>query len=237
MTIARRATVTTTSERHPVHAVGLRKLRGTRTLWADVDFTVTSGSALAITGPSGAGKSTLLNCIGLLETPDSGSLTLDGISTDRITGPARRALFRHTIGHLFQNYGLVESWSVDGNLDIAFTGRRTTRRERKDQREVALDRVGLADLASRPVYSLSGGEQQRVALARLLLKQPLVIVADEPSAALDEANVATVLSVLGELRDGGCAVVVATHDDVVTRWCGDHVELGGEADRDASGAS
>jgi putative ABC transport system ATP-binding protein len=200
-------------------------MRGTTTLWSDQTFEVGAGSALAITGPSGVGKSTLLNCIGLLEKPDAGRIDLDGISTERISRSARQRLFRFTVGHLFQNYGLVESWTVDRNLDLAFVGRDLDRRERGVQRRAVLDRLGLSGLNKRRAYSLSGGEQQRLALARLLLKNPTVVLADEPSAALDEANVSVVLSVLTELRDRGSALVVATHDDRVAGWCDARLRL------------
>ncbi|WP_216819755.1 ATP-binding cassette domain-containing protein [Frondihabitans sp. 762G35] len=217
--------MSTTSPSTAISVEGLSKTRGKETLWADVTFTVEAGSALAVTGPSGAGKSTLLNCVGLLEKPDAGTIDLDGVSTRRISRSTRRRLFRSTIGHLFQNYGLVESWTVDGNLDVAFVGRGLDRRLRRDRRRAALERVGLTGLGTRRVYSLSGGEQQRIALARLLLKNPTVVLADEPSAALDHDNAAVVLSVLAELRHGGSAIVVATHDDVVTEWCDDRIEL------------
>lgn len=217
------------SASHPtaISVKGLCKMRGTTTLWADQTFDVAAGSALAITGPSGAGKSTLLNCIGLLESVDAGVVDIDGVSTERISGSTRRRLFRFSVGHLFQNYGLVESWTVDRNLDIAFAGRDLDRRARSDQRLSVLERVGLSGLGKRRAYSLSGGEQQRIALARLLLKNPTVVLADEPSAALDDENVAVVLSVLAELRDRGSALVVATHDDTVAAWCDAQLRLPG----------
>jgi putative ABC transport system ATP-binding protein len=129
-------------------------------------------------------------------------------------------------GTLFQNYGLIETWSVDLNLHVAFTGGGVGRRDRETARRIALDRVGLTDAGGRPVDSLSGGEQQRIALARLLLKRPRIVVADEPSTALDGDNVAVVLEVLDELKRSGAAIVVATHDDAVAYWCDDEFRLG-----------
>lgn len=215
----------------PVRVTRLSKKLGDHTIWADQTFTVEAGSSLAITGPSGAGKSSLLNCIALLDLPDAGSIELDGTPISGISRLEKQNIFRHTLGHLFQNYGLVESWSVDRNLDVAFAGRRVTRLERTEERRSVLVRVGLDGVGSRRASSLSGGEQQRVALARLLLKKPLIVVADEPSAALDDLNVTMVLSVLNELREGGSAIVIATHDDAVAEWCGRrlHLSRAGEA--------
>jgi putative ABC transport system ATP-binding protein len=209
-----------------IRATEIAKARGDHPLWKGVTFRVEAGSSLAITGPSGAGKSTLLNCIGLLEKPDAGTIELLGTETTGIALRNRRDLFRRVVGHLFQNYGLVDSWSVDRNLDVTFSGSRVPRHRRASLREIALERVGLEGYGKRRTYSLSGGEQQRVALARLLLKKPLIIAADEPSAALDDDNTAIVLSILAELRATGSAVVIATHDENVAGWCDGRLRLG-----------
>jgi putative ABC transport system ATP-binding protein len=137
----------------------------------------------------------------------------------------REGLLRGTVGHLFQNYALVDDWSVDANLDVAFIGTGTRRARRAPLRRAALSRVGLGDGGRRRAWSLSGGEQQRVALARLLLRSPRLLVADEPTAALDDDNVAMVLSVLDGLRASGAAVVISTHDHRVIDWSDDVIDL------------
>ncbi|MFZ7088111.1 ATP-binding cassette domain-containing protein [Curtobacterium sp. RRHDQ10] len=212
-----------------ISARDLGKRHGAVPIWTDVSFSIRSAETAAIVGPSGSGKSTLLHCVGLLDRVDDGRLELDGADVTRIGRAAQRHHFRMGVGHLFQNYALVENWTVDRNLDPAFIGRRIRRAERAERRASALERVGLAGAGHRKTYSMSGGEQQRIALARLLLKAPRVVVADEPSAALDDDNVAMVLSVLGEMRDAGSAIVIATHDPRVADWCDQRIDLGAAA--------
>ncbi|ROP75789.1 putative ABC transport system ATP-binding protein [Frigoribacterium sp. PhB107] len=208
-----------------VRARGLTRRRGPRTLWDDLTFDVAPGTSVAVTGPSGSGKTSLLSCLGLLERVEAGTLELAGVDVTRISHATRRSLFRGTVGHLFQNYALVEGWTVAANVDVAFIGTRTTHGARVERREAALERVGLGGYDRRRAHSLSGGEQQRVALARLIVRSPRVVIADEPSAALDPDNVGVVLGVLDDLRLAGSALVVATHDDRVVAWCSDTLDL------------
>ena len=208
-----------------VRARGLTRRRGPRTLWDDLTFDVAPGTSVAVTGPSGSGKTSLLSCLGLLERVEAGTLELAGVDVTRISHATRRSLFRGTVGHLFQNYALVEGWTVAANVDVAFIGTRTTHGARVERREAALERVGLGGYDRRRAHSLSGGEQQRVALARLIVRAPRVVIADEPSAALDPDNVGVVLGVLDDLRLAGSALVVATHDDRVVAWCSDTLDL------------
>ena len=199
------------------------KRRGTRLLWGGISFAVGAGEMVAVTGPSGSGKSTLLDCVGTLDTVDSGRVVVAGVEV----GAGRRTdrqLRREAIGFLFQNYGLVEDGSVAENLDLVRT-RRNARHERRRSNEAALDRVGLVRQGSRPVHELSGGEQQRVALARLIVKGPTVVLADEPTAALDDANAAVVLDVLAGFAAEGAAVLVATHVAAVRDACARTVQL------------
>lgn len=195
---------------------GAGKQRGGRMLWDGVSFDVERGQVLALTGPSGAGKSTLLDCIGHIEPLDVGTVTIAGTSAGRSRRRAR-LLRRDHLGYLFQDFGLVPDLTVQANVDIARPrgGGRSTRGPRT---AAALERVGLAGRGSDRTHDLSGGEQQRVALARLLVKQPDVVLADEPTSALDEANAAVVLELLDEFAAGGAAVVVATHAPAVVAW-------------------
>ncbi|MDV6012999.1 ATP-binding cassette domain-containing protein [Haloechinothrix sp. LS1_15] len=193
----------------------LSKSFGRRTLWSDLDVTVHSGEMLAVTGPSGAGKSTLLNCIGLLEWPDSGQILYEGTDITRFGSRARRRFRRDVLGYLFQNYALIETATVVENLEIAVRARRARRPRYRD----ALEHVGLAGQEKEEIHHLSGGEQQRVALARLLVKQPSLVLADEPTGALDSANAAMVIDTLREMSDAGCTVLIATHSHYIQSRC------------------
>ncbi|NRD26558.1 ATP-binding cassette domain-containing protein [Frigoribacterium sp. VKM Ac-2836] len=200
------------SPRSPLVVTNLSKARSGRELWKDVTVTFDAGTTTSIVGPSGVGKSTFLQCLGLLETTTSGSIAYEGSELSRARGRARRRLHRDVVGFLFQDYGLVDSWTVAQNLDVALTAQRVPSRERAGRRSAALRRIDLEGVEATKVSRLSGGEQQRVALARLVLHEPRVVLADEPTAALDDANAETVLDVLRELADDGAVVIVATHD-------------------------
>lgn len=193
----------------------LSKSFGQRMLWESIDLDVPGGMMLALTGPSGSGKTTLLNCLGLLETPSHGRIIFEGRDLTRFGAAGRRRFRRDRLGYLFQNYALIENATINANLDVA------TRRSlfsRGDYDKV-LDGVGLVGRGKEKVHYLSGGEQQRVALARLMVKKPSLVLADEPTGALDRGNAELVVEVLRQMRCQGCAVVIATHNDWVRDSC------------------
>jgi putative ABC transport system ATP-binding protein len=202
-----------------IDIVSLSKTFGPRTLWSGLTTTVNKGEMLALVGPSGAGKSTLLNCIGLLDKPNSGEIRFEGKDITRFGRRDTRRFRREALGYLFQNYALMENATIRENLEIATRPRRSARGRANSDIAEALDRVGLAGRGDEKVHHLSGGEQQRVALARLIVKEPALVLADEPTGALDHANATAVVDVLREMSEAGCAVVVATHDDRVRDRC------------------
>lgn len=206
----------------------LSKSFGSRTLWSDVNFTVDYGEMLALVGPSGAGKSTLLNCLGLLETADSGEIRVEGNDITRFGRGASRRFRRDSLGYLFQDYALIDNATVSANLDVAVAASGVPLKRRRREYEAALERVGLAGRARDTVYRLSGGEQQRVALARLLVKQPTLILADEPTGALDEENEEMVIEVLRDMSRQGAAIVVATHREQVKAGCDSNFKVGNQ---------
>ncbi|WP_128980371.1 ABC transporter ATP-binding protein [Streptomyces roseicoloratus] len=198
---------------------GLSKSCGERTLWRDVSLTVGPGEMLALVGPSGSGKSTLLNCLGLLDRPNAGVIRHEGKDITRFGRREARLFRRDVLGYLFQGYALIENATVEENLEVAVKPRRALRDQAGPSVAEALQRVGLAGRHKETVHRLSGGEQQRVALARLLVQQPRLVLADEPTAALDRDNTGMVLDSLREMSRAGCAVVIATHDDTVRDAC------------------
>lgn len=198
-------------------------------VWTKVSFRIERGEMVAILGASGSGKTTLLNCIGSLEPLSAGELIVAGRNVRELRGLQRRKFFRNKVGFLFQSYGLVDTWTVDQNLDVALEYSRLRPRQKRDAKREALGRVGLQDHESQKVFTLSGGQQQRVALARLILKHPQVVLADEPTAALDDANASSVLDILDSLRRDGSIVVISTHDYRVVKRTDRSIALDGSA--------
>ena len=204
----------------------MTKTFGHKTLWSGLSFTVPSGGMTVVTGPSGAGKTTLLNCVGLLEKFDRGTVSFGGWSFTAGSKLASRRCFRDVLGFLFQNYGLVESWDVRENLMLPLKNKPGTRSDSARAIDAALDRVGLRGAEKEKIYTLSGGEQQRIALARLILKSPSLILADEPTSALDHVNTDLVMDILAEQAASGALVLISTHSDHIACLCDRTVSLG-----------
>ena len=162
-------------------------------------------SFVVISGDSGSGKSTLLNMIGGIEKPDSGSIIIEGLNITRLKN--KNSFFADTVGFLFQNFALLENKTVKENLSLIKKSSRT-----KVSLKEALNRVGLSKEVNKKVYQLSGGEQQRVALARLMMKKCSVVLADEPTGSLDKKNRDIVMRLLHELNEEGKTVIIVTHD-------------------------
>ncbi len=189
----------------PVHAL------------ADIDLTIDTGEFVALLGPSGSGKSTLLGLIGLLDRPTSGHLLLDGEEMGSASDAHRTHLRGRAIGFIFQQFHLISHLDAVGNVETALLYRGLRRKERRERALAALGQVGLAHRARHRPVELSGGEQQRVAVARALVTQPKLVLADEPTGALDSANAARLMDLLEALPDTGRAVVLVTHDAELAR--------------------
>ncbi|MFJ7153283.1 ABC transporter ATP-binding protein [Streptomyces sp. NPDC100445] len=214
-----RRSIQCSPERIMIEISDLSKTFGTRTLWRNINLTISRGEMLALVGPSGSGKSTLLNCLGLLDKPTSGAIHYKGAEITGFSPRAIRRFRRDTLGYLFQSYALIENATVAENLEVAVKPRRWPSTEGSKAITEALDRVGLAGREKQKIYHLSGGEQQRVALARLIVQQPSLVLADEPTGALDGDNTIMVVDTLREMSKAGCAVVIATHDEGVRDQC------------------
>lgn len=204
---------------HVCELVGVGKSYDGHAVISGIDLAVMQGEMLAITGKSGSGKSTLLNIIGLLETADQGDARLFGEPSPRVGSAKATRMLRSKLGYLFQNFALVDGESVDYNLRIAQAYTKGLRSGREEARSSALRAVGLPNSGGQKVYRLSGGEQQRVAIARLMLKPCDLVLADEPTGSLDTTNGDLVLAMLRELNAGGKTMIIVTHDDRVAAEC------------------
>ena len=182
---------------------------------AEASFAIRSRDFVVVTGPSGSGKSSLMNLIGLLDRPTGGELLFRGQEVSRLTADAQAVLRNRHIGFIFQSYHLMPRRTALSNVALPLIYRGLGRRERLRRAEAALARVGLlARAAARPT-ELSGGEQQRVAIARALVTEPELIVADEPTGALDSATGAQILDLFKAACAMGHTVMLVTHDPAV----------------------
>jgi putative ABC transport system ATP-binding protein len=183
---------------------------------ADVSFRAGPGEFVAVTGPSGCGKSTLLNLIGALDRATSGSITVDGQRVEQLANPAR---YRATVvGFVFQFHNLVPTLTALENVQLPMLGQGLTRRGRLDRARMLLDEVGLSSRRRAYPPTLSGGERQRVAIARALANEPRLLLADEPTGALDSANGAQIVELLKGVRaQRGTTILLVTNDPEVAQ--------------------
>jgi putative ABC transport system ATP-binding protein len=178
----------------------------------DVSLTIRAGDFMAIVGPSGSGKSTMLGLLGVLDLPTEGIIRVDGIDVGRLDDAGRSKLRGDSVGFVFQQFHLIPHLSAQGNVETALLYRNLSRRERTDRAREALERVGLGARTDHRPVQMSGGEQQRVALARAIVTDPLLVLADEPTGALDSKNAANVMEIFESLHSPERAIVMVTHD-------------------------
>lgn len=176
-----------------------------------VSLTIEAGEFVAIMGPSGCGKSTLMNVLGLLDSPTDGAYGFFGEEVARVPETRLTRLRRDNIGFVFQSFNLIDDLTVAENVEVALLYRGVPAAERKRRVTAALERVGIAHRARHRPQQLSGGQQQRVAVARALVSEPRLILADEPTGNLDTANGDEVMRLLTEAAAAGVTVVMVTH--------------------------
>lgn len=198
----------------------IEKRFGHKSILDQFNLEIKKGESIAIIGKSGSGKSTLLNIISLIEPIDDGEIIFDNKDISSIKDSKKIDFLRENIGFLFQNYALIENETVIKNVEIGLKYRidLTNKEAKKNEVKRLLDLVGLAGFEDRLIYTLSGGEQQRIALARLIGKPSKIILADEPTGNLDNTNSETIMEILLKEKNKGKAIIVVTHNE-------NHLEL------------
>ena len=187
---------------------------GKRTLFENINDTFKIGEMVGISGKSGSGKSTLLNIIGLIDREYDGEVIINEIQTKDLSKRKKEQIVKKNINYLFQNYALIDNETVRYNLNIVL--------DKKDDVSLinALEQVGLDEtVLDTPIYILSGGEQQRVALARCILKDGSIILADEPTGNLDQENADVVMNILANFTQQGKVVVIVSHNEEIMSQC------------------
>lgn len=194
-----------------------------RTLFDHLNLEFKSGKVYALIGPSGSGKTTLLNILGHLEKIDAGDILYDRKSLFKIK---TQQFFRHDLGYLFQNFGLLESQTISDNLDLGLIGQKLEPNAKKQKKLNSLKQVNLEYLElDQKIYSISGGEAQRVALAKVILKDPPLILADEPTAALDPTNGDEVMKLLLSLKNDRRTIIIATHNKSIWEQADEIIDI------------
>lgn len=190
-----------------------------------IDLEVERGEFVALVGPSGSGKSTLMAILGCLDSPTAGSYTLDGQAVEGLSGGALARIRNEKVGFVFQTYNLLPRASVARNVELPMLYAGVPGRERRARALELLEKVGIPEKADRLPSELSGGQRQRVAIARALANRPALLLADEPTGALDSKTGAEVLALFRELHTQGHTVVLVTHDLSIAALAGRRVEL------------
>jgi putative ABC transport system ATP-binding protein len=203
--------LTRVSKAYGKGATAVHALRG-------VDLTVEPGELVAVMGPSGSGKSTLLTIAGSLEEPSEGTVTIGGVPLSGLSRNERAAMRRRAIGYVFQDFNLLAGLTAAENVSMPLELDGLPARQARTAALAALDRLGLTDRADHFPDDLSGGERQRVAIARAIVGERHLLLADEPSGALDSVNGEAVMRLVRETCQGGVAGVVVTHDAQLASW-------------------
>jgi len=190
-----------------------------------IDLTVEQGEFVALIGPSGSGKSTLMAILGCLDLPTAGTYTLDGRQVQGLSGGELARIRNEKVGFVFQSYNLLPKASILRNVELPMLYAGVGRKERRERGMALLEKVGIADKADKLPATLSGGQRQRVAVARALANKPALLLADEPTGALDSKTGAEVLDLFRELHSQGNTLLLVTHDPSIAALAERRVEI------------
>jgi putative ABC transport system ATP-binding protein len=219
----------TTESARIIEVAGLTKVYGANGTAVHalrgIEMSVEAGEFVALIGPSGSGKSTLMAILGCLDSPTAGSYSFDGERVDGLSGSALARIRNEKIGFVFQNYNLLPKASVVRNVELPMLYAGVGRRERRERAMELLERVGIAEKARQLPAALSGGQRQRVAVARALANHPKMLLADEPTGALDSKTGHEVLALFQDLHAAGNTVVLVTHDPAIAGLAQRRVEI------------
>ena len=201
------------------------KTIGKKVILENLSLKINQGDLVAIVGKSGSGKSTLLNLLGLIDGDYSGHYEIFGQPHVPVNSVKSQAIIREHISYLFQNFALIDNETVEYNLMLALKYVKLSKKEKVKKIEEILERVGLPSILHQKVSELSGGEQQRIAVARAILKPSQLLLADEPTGSLDPENRDLVLNFLLDMNKEGKTVIIVTHDAYVAQQCHRVIEL------------
>lgn len=186
---------------------------------------IQKGELVALMGPSGSGKSTLLNIIGCIDQLTSGSYLLDGTDIQNFSHMRLAQLRNKRFGFVLQDFGLIDHWTVSKNVEIPLSYAKPSDKKPKERIEQVLNQLQIADKKSELAYRLSGGQKQRVAIARAIVNDPQIILADEPTGALDQKTGREVLNILQKIHQAGKTVIIVTHDPTVAGVCNRVIQI------------
>ena len=201
------------------------KTIGKKVILENLSLKINQGDLVAIVGKSGSGKSTLLNLLGLIDGDYSGHYEIFGQKNVSVNSAKSQAIIREHISYLFQNFALIDNETVEYNLMLALKYVKLSKKDKVKKIEEILERVGLSSTLHQKVSELSGGEQQRIAVARAILKPSQLLLADEPTGSLDPENRDLVLNFLLDMNKEGKTVIIVTHDAYVAQQCHRVIEL------------
>ena len=191
----------------------------------EVSFGIKEGEFVSVMGPSGCGKSTLLNILGMLDKPEGGSYQFDGTEISQLNEKGRASIRKENIGFIFQNFNLIDELTVFENIELPLIYNKISRSERKKKVNDLIDKIGIPHRSSHFPQQLSGGQQQRVAVARALITNPHLILADEPTGNLDSSNGNEVMELLCELNEAGTTIIMVTHSTHDASYSGRTINL------------